>query len=570
MAEPPKHARGRPAVPVPVPDGGPTPERIGPYRVLRRIGEGGMGAVFLGHDDDAGRDAAIKVMLPKAAANPTSRERFLREGRAMAKIASPHVVAVYHVGEDNGVPYIAMEYLAGLSVEDRLKSADPIPLPEVVRIVVEAAAGLAAAHAPGLVHRDIKPSNLWLEVPSGRVKVLDFGLARDPLAETNITRAGAVLGTPAYMAPEQARGLPVDGRTDLFSLGVVAYHLVTGVSPFLGRNTVETLTRVVSEDPPPVRTLRPDVPEHLGRVIDRLIQKDPDGRFATAQEVAAALAPPPPPGFASATVFPPAPVAPPDPLADLTEVPRRPRRGSFPWTLVAVLVFVVGSGAMFYAAVTLDRTTPTGPTSRPTAPDPPTPPRSADPIPVVFDPGRPLADWAVRRGYAFRIGESGDLRDSATLPPGPAEVTAVVITGKILAVTADDRKFFRPPDAWTDGDLIATRNFPTAAKVRLVVVNSTGVTDTGVAALGTRTGVVYLDLRSTGVTDRGMAVVTKMPGLERLSVADTAVGNAGLDVLRQCPALRWVDLRGSRVTPDAVRLFRKDRPACDVLADARE
>jgi serine/threonine protein kinase len=571
MADPSKRSRGKSAT-------ADLPDTIGPYRILRRIGEGGMGVVYLGTDDAAGRDAAVKVMLAKAAANPISRERFLREGRAMARIQSPHVVAVYHVGEDNGVPYIAMEYLAGLSVEDRLKAPEPVAVPEAQRIVREAALGLAAAHVPGLVHRDIKPSNLWLEVPSGRVKVLDFGLARDPHAETNLTRAGTVLGTPAYMAPEQARGLPVDARTDLFSLGAVGYHLLTGQSPFLGKNAVETLTRVVTEEPPPLRAARPDVTEPLASVIDRLLKKDPAERFATARDVAEALAPPPaaapPPPAApppSVTVPPAAPRAVPLPNAPVepeefgSSSSYRLRRRRFPWTPLLAVAFAVAAAGVFFAALSYQPDEPPAPPADP--PGPPPTARASTPAP---DDGRALADWAVRRGYAVRVeGNPNPLRDTTTLPPGPVSVLAVLVEKGTVLLTPEDRKFFRSPYSWTDADLEQTRSDPAAAKVRLVVVNSPAVTDAGVAALAARTGVVYLDLRATRVTDRGLDVAAKMPDLARLSVADTSVGDAGLVWLSQLPKLMWVDARGSKVSRDGVKIFQRGKPGRVVLMDSK-
>lgn len=568
MADAPKRSRAKSAT-------ADLPETIGPYRILRRLGEGGMGVVYLGTNESIGRDAAVKVMLAKAAVNPISRERFLREGRAMAKIQSPHVVAVYDVGEDNGVPYIAMEYLAGMSVEDRLKSPEPVAVPEVLRIVREAAIGLAAAHVPGLVHRDIKPSNLWLEVPSGRVKVLDFGLARDPQADTNLTRAGTVLGTPAYMAPEQARGLPVDARTDLFSLGAVGYHLLTGKSPFLGKNAVETLTRVVTEAPPSLREARPDVTEPLATVIDKLLLKDPAARFATAREVVDALSPIAPTA-APPSAPPPLPKAVPHrevgPVKESDDVGSsssyRIRRRRFPWMPVLGLAFALAAAGVFFAALSFQDGLPPATTPEP----PPIPPPRTIPAEFVpSDDGRLIADWAVRRGYAFRIaGNPTALRDTTTLPPGPVTVLAILVGKANISLSSDDQIFFRPPDSWTDAELARTKSDPNAAKVRLVVVNTPAVTDAGVAALATRTGVTYLDLRATRVTDRGLDVTTKMPGLMRVSIADTPVGDAGLTTLSKLPKLVWLDARGSKVTRDGLKIFQRAKPGCVILADPKE
>src|SRR5262245_42026123 len=184
--------------------------RLGGYVLLQPLGQGGMGEVYLAVDAVLGRRVAVKVMRPDIAARPGFRDKFLREARAAAALQHDHVVPIYHVGEDGGVPFIAMPLLQGESLEDRLGREGRLPAAEVARVGREVAEGLAAAHAAGLVHRDVKPANLWLEAPGGRVKVLDFGLAR-PVEAGGLTQSGAVLGTPQYMAPEQGDGRPVDG-----------------------------------------------------------------------------------------------------------------------------------------------------------------------------------------------------------------------------------------------------------------------------------------------------------------------------------------------------------------------
>jgi serine/threonine protein kinase/phage FluMu protein Com len=197
--------------------------RLGPYRVLKILGSGGMGMVFMAEDSGLKRIVALKVMLPTLAANEASRKRFVHEAQAAASIEHEHIVTIHQVGEDRGIPFIAMQYLKGESLDQRLKRQGRLPLKQVVRIGRETALGLDAAHQRGLVHRDIKPANLWLEAGSDRVKILDFGVARGGGSNANLTSAGAVIGTPAYMAPEQANARPVDSRTDLFSLGCVLY-----------------------------------------------------------------------------------------------------------------------------------------------------------------------------------------------------------------------------------------------------------------------------------------------------------------------------------------------------------
>ncbi len=262
---------------------------LGRYRVLKQLGAGGMGAVFLGIDEALDRKVALKVMLPRHAARPTAKERFLREARAAAKVKSDHVITLHEVGEANGVPFIAMEYLQGQPLDEFLKTNGNPTAAQILRIGREVAAGLADAHALGLVHRDIKPANLWLEAPKGRVKILDFGLARSQTEDVQLTHSGAIVGTPAFMSPEQGLGKPLDGRSDLFSLGGVLYRLCTGKLPFPGHSPMEVLTRLATEDPAPVRGLNPDVPEPLAKLIHTLLAKKPDDRYATAEDVVRAI-----------------------------------------------------------------------------------------------------------------------------------------------------------------------------------------------------------------------------------------------------------------------------------------
>jgi WD40 repeat protein len=264
--------------------------RLGPYRVFKVLGAGGMGVVLEGEDPQLHRPVALKVMLPAIAANPSSRQRFLREARAAAAIEHDNIVAIYHVGEDRGVPFLAMPLLKGESLEDRLRREKRLPPADVLRVGREVARGLAAAHERGLVHRDIKPGNIWLEAPRGRVKILDFGLARSTGGgDGHLTQQGAIVGTPAYMAPEQASSSGVDARADLFSLGCVLYHAATGEPPFRGADLISTLMAVATSDPIPPRVVAPDIPPALSDLILRLLAKEPAARPATARAVAGQL-----------------------------------------------------------------------------------------------------------------------------------------------------------------------------------------------------------------------------------------------------------------------------------------
>ncbi|MGI6415468.1 MAG: protein kinase domain-containing protein [Thermoguttaceae bacterium] len=258
--------------------------RIGPYEVIEVIGRGGMGVVLRAHDTKLNRTVAVKVMAPEFAANATARKRFLREAQAAAAIVHPHVITIHAVEETEKTPYLVMECVDALSLEEKIDRRGHLELREVLRIGAQIAAGLAAAHAHGLVHRDIKPSNILLENGVERVKITDFGLAR-AVDDVETTRCGEVLGSPPFMSPEQAQGKTVDVRSDLFSLGAVLYAMCTGRSPFRADSTVAVLRRVCDDVPRPIREVNPEIPEELVAIIGRLLAKDPADRFQTAEEV---------------------------------------------------------------------------------------------------------------------------------------------------------------------------------------------------------------------------------------------------------------------------------------------
>jgi formylglycine-generating enzyme required for sulfatase activity/serine/threonine protein kinase len=271
--------------------------RLGPYRVLGVLGEGGMGVVFRAEDPELGRPVALKAMLPKIAVAATGRDRFLREARSMAAIKHDHIVSIYQVGEDRGVPFLAMEFLEGESLEKCLRRERKLPVTEVIRIGYQIACALAAAHDRGLIHRDIKPANLWLEdrgeqggsPARGRLKMLDFGLARAVEEGSGITQSGQIVGTPEYSAPEQVEAKALDHRCDLFSLGCVLYRMTTGKSPFKRAHLMATLMAVSHKDPPPPGALEPTVPLALSKLIMHLLAKEPAKRPESAHDVAEAL-----------------------------------------------------------------------------------------------------------------------------------------------------------------------------------------------------------------------------------------------------------------------------------------
>ena len=274
-----------------------TPDRIGTlgdYEVESVVGRGGMGVVLKAHDRRLNRVVAVKVLAPEFAADPVARRRFAREARAAAAVSHPHVVVIHAVETGDvgasrdgaaAVPHLVMEYVAGRSLQQKLDAEGALEVREILRIGTQTARGLAAAHAQGLTHRDVKPGNVLLENGVERVKLSDFGLAR-AADDVAVTRPGDVAGTPGFMSPEQAEGKAVDGRSDLFGLGAVLYAMCVGRPPFRGASPVAVLRKVCDEPHRPVREANPDVPPALAAVVDRLLCKDPAGRFATADEVA--------------------------------------------------------------------------------------------------------------------------------------------------------------------------------------------------------------------------------------------------------------------------------------------
>ncbi|MCA9030286.1 MAG: serine/threonine protein kinase [Planctomycetaceae bacterium] len=262
--------------------------RIGRYDVERLLGVGGMGVVFKGFDGELNRPVAIKVLAPFLSGSGAARKRFAREARAAAAVVHEHVVAIHNVETDGESPFLVMQFVAGESLQQRLDREGNLSLAEVLRIGAQAASGLAAAHAQGLVHRDVKPSNILLEQGVERTLLSDFGLARAS-DDASLTHTGFHPGTPQYMSPEQARGDAVDTRSDLFSLGSVLYTACAGRPPFRAETSYGILRRITDSEPRPLREINPDVPVWLEGIIARLHAKAPGDRFQSADEVAQVL-----------------------------------------------------------------------------------------------------------------------------------------------------------------------------------------------------------------------------------------------------------------------------------------
>ena len=362
--------------------------RLGPYEIVARLGSGGMGDVYRAHDTRLVRDVAIKVVRGPIAA--AARARFQREARAIAALSHPGVLAIFDVGEDRGTPYLVTEILVGETLRARLRRGRPT-IAVAVDWAIQIAEGLAAAHAQGIVHRDLKPENVFV-IDGVRVKILDFGIASAPVPprrpgeattprDEALSVPGMIVGTPGYLAPEQARGIPVTTAADLFALGAMLFELLTGTGAFPGGTGVATVRSVLEHEPPAPSTLAPDVPPWLDRIVARCLAKELDQRFESARDLAFALTAPPAAG--------PAQVAAP--------------RARWPVALIGLGVGLV-AGAGVAAALWSRRSAPTGSTSA--APPPVLTPARSFPIthtgrdrhPSVSPDGRFLAFTSDRDG----------------------------------------------------------------------------------------------------------------------------------------------------------------------------
>ena len=315
------------------------------YRLVRLIAAGGMGTVWEAHDVLLDRFVALKSMADGLAADPEFVERFRREARAAGRLTHPNLARVYDFGDEGGVPFLVMELIDGETLHDRIGREGPLPVADAVRIAGEIAAGLEAAHDVGIVHRDVKPANVMLD-RAGGVKITDFGIAA-AASSTRLTQ-GSGLGTATYASPEQTRGDRVTAASDVYSLGVVTYEMLTGRPPFDGPSPVAIALAHAEQDPPSIRTARPEVPPGIAAVVERALAKDPLGRPASAKAFASELrqalgaTQPRTERLAPATVPLPPAVPAPAPTMRKTRPPRGPSR--WPWVAVlATLALLVGA-----------------------------------------------------------------------------------------------------------------------------------------------------------------------------------------------------------------------------------
>jgi serine/threonine-protein kinase len=264
---------------------------LGRYEVLKEIGQGAMGKVYLGKDPRIGRTVAIKTLALAQEFDEDElegiKQRFLREAETAGRLNHQNIVTIYDVGEEQELAYIAMDYLKGQDLSAFRKPGNLLPIDAVIEIAIQVADALAYAHEHDVVHRDIKPANIVYDKTTGVVKVTDFGVAR--ITTSDKTKTGSLLGSPAYMSPEQAKGNKVDGSSDLFSLGTMLYELTTGRLPFKAENMAGVMHKVCNEQQPDAISVRADIPECLDRIIDRAMQKNKADRYASGAEMASAL-----------------------------------------------------------------------------------------------------------------------------------------------------------------------------------------------------------------------------------------------------------------------------------------
>ncbi|MGE0554356.1 MAG: protein kinase [Gemmatimonadales bacterium] len=425
------HALGGVAVTDPPAPGGARPSEIerrlsqalaGRYRIGKLLGQGGMGAVFLADDLELDRQVAIKV-LPSTG-DQSFVERFRREARTAARLDHPNIIPIYGVESQGDLHYFVMRYVPGQSLEDLLADRPKLELEQARRILVEAAKALAHAHRQGIVHRDVKPANIMLE-GGDRVILTDFGISKAVQATTNLTSTGTIIGTPTYMAPEQARGLPVDGRSDQYALAVVGYEMLTGAPPFESDDVFALIFKHLNDPAPPLGVTRPDLPPGLVTAIERALAKEPEQRFANLEEFVAALDP-----AAFPHAAPTMPLA--APVGSVARPPRARAPGRAPagrsrraWLGGAALVATAAAIALALANAARPRAGALAPPADSAAADPTsvTPPATSAATSLSNNTTRPAAPATVMGpdGNGPRVGADAVPTPPAETPPPQAE-----------------------------------------------------------------------------------------------------------------------------------------------------
>ncbi|MBN2711863.1 MAG: serine/threonine protein kinase, partial [Planctomycetes bacterium] len=263
-------------------------EKLGEFRIKKQLGEGGMGAVYLGYQESLDRDVAIKVLTERLCQNEKFIARFKREARSAASIVHPNVIQIYSIGEQEGIHYFAMEYVRGKDLAEHMGEGKKFTIEETLDVVMQVAEALSCAYEAGIIHRDLKPANIML-TERGLVKVTDFGLAKTVSSELDVTEAGTIVGTANYMSPEQGQGKALDVRSDIYSLGIVFYELLAGRVPFIADQASAVLYMHVYEPPPPPSEFNKRIPLSVDRMVQRMLSKDVDDRPADPDKLLAEL-----------------------------------------------------------------------------------------------------------------------------------------------------------------------------------------------------------------------------------------------------------------------------------------
>jgi serine/threonine protein kinase/Leucine-rich repeat (LRR) protein len=543
--------------------------RLGSYRILQVLGVGGMGVVFKAEDVQLRRIVALKVMKPELAADELARQRFLREAQSAAALEHDHIITIHQVGQDRGLPFLAMQFLKGEPLNQCLKRERRLPLAEAVRIGREIAEGLAEAHAHGLIHRDIKPDNVFLvsggesakdRVRSPRssqhrpkVKILDFGLARPVEEQKHLTQQGAIIGTPMYMAPEQASGQELDARCDLFSLGCVLYRMTTGRQAFQGRDTMTTLMAVATKQPVAPAEVDEAIPSALSNLVMKMLAKKPGQRPRTAAVVVEALAAIEralPAQDAASDEGPQGGRAPvvveegvdeeeddedregaDDDSGEWTGRQTRSRRGlAIALATVGALVVVVGVVAVIAKFLPRPGTTTQGtaPATSVVAAVPSTQPTGTAPAPHVQakEPNRAAAERALTVGAWIRIvlpdGNTMNLNKLDALPQQNFQVESV--------------NFSDNPQV-NDEELQYLQGLPSLKG---------------------------LGLGGTAVSNSGLEYLKGQTQLQTLLLNHTGISDAGLDRLKGLSNLLSLDLRNTYATEEGIQGLKAALPKCNI------
>jgi serine/threonine protein kinase/Leucine-rich repeat (LRR) protein len=580
--------------------------RVAEFRVLRVLGVGGMAVVFEAEDSRLKRRVALKLMLPAIASKPGATQRFLREAQSAAALKHGHVVTIYQVGMHGETPFIALELLHGETLEDYLLFGGRMRVRDVVRVGREIAAGLAAAHARGLLHRDIKPANIWLEGPdapvpapsalnanrgtgsatgqshpaeftndrrsAGKVKILDFGLAKVWTDESGISYPGLLIGTPAYMAPEQFAGTAVDPRADLFSLGCVLYRMASGQSPF-GRGNVLSIVRALAlDDPPPVRAANREIPRALSDLIGALLSKSADERPSSAQAVVERLQ-------AIEEELPPREIAARSAEKGLSTEGHSLRGSKLKWGVgAAVVVAILLPLVYLLFGNQLTRVVTTA--SLTVAPQKPS--QVESPAAMAKEPTKevtkevtkdqtsgPTAVSAVdpRAGTVLAALSAPGVQGLVSLDLSGASIgdadwlrlkrlthlRRLVLEGAILnghgleelrGLTNLDELILSGTQT-TDVDLAQLRGL---SKLTSLTLDRTPLTDVGLQQVAALSGLKSLILRNTAVTDAGLKNLERLAGLKNLVLEGTHISDAGLGSLQRLAELNNLSLGNTAVT----------------------